>query len=73
MCVAACAVLSCSMWFALVEVIMLLAGRNFMMDYLQDWNPKEVRAASLIVARRSSSAVEGLEGLGFRKKIQFTC
>jgi hypothetical protein len=30
------------MWFACVQVVMLLAGRNFMMDYLQDWYPKEV-------------------------------
>lgn len=54
----ACAVLFRSMWFALVEVIMLLAGRNFMMDYLQDWNPKEVRAGSLIGARRFDRRVE---------------
>lgn len=32
----------CSVWFAAVEVVFILAGRNFMMEYMQDWNPKEV-------------------------------
>jgi hypothetical protein len=38
------------MWFVLVEVVMLLAGRNFMMDYLQDWNPKEVRVLGWFIS-----------------------
>lgn len=32
----------CSMWFAAVQVVFILAGRNFMMEYMRDWNPKEV-------------------------------
>lgn len=36
----------CSVWFAAVEVAFILAGRNFMMEYMKDWNPREVGAAS---------------------------
>lgn len=43
-----------NMWFVLVEVVVLLAGRNFMMDYLQDWNPKEVWGTPLL--QRSAAA-----------------
>lgn len=36
-------------WFVAVELVFLAAGRNFIEEYLNDWNPKEVRGVGAVV------------------------
>lgn len=45
-----------SLWFAFVEVSFILAGRNFMAEYMQDWNPTEVRTQALAAAKAATAA-----------------